>query len=761
MQRPSLRNWTLTDLPLSLGTLLVLLAFTTGILFYAPYPGFYFNPTNGEILEIYLPGVVALRKGDLIERIGSFSLDDFHEDGNLNFFHGVAPGDTLQIEIARDGEPLTVDWAYPGFTWDEFPAHFFNIWWLSYLFWGIGAFTQLSMRPKDSRWRLFAAMNYLMALFIMFGAVSSFRILWSGVLLRVAAWLLPPVYLHFHWIFPAPLKPLPRWAGAAMYAVFSALALGELFFLMPRTSYFLGVVLAMGGSVVLLIAHYVFQREHRRDVRFLASAALLSMLLAILIGVSGGRGHIPQIGPLALFTLPILPGAYFYVLYRRRLGGLELRTNRAVSIYLYFLLLLAILSLVLGFSNLNDIRRETIVFTTTLIAVFAAGFSVLAFPAFQSFVERRLLGVKIPSEQLAETFSTRIIVSDTLADLIKLLDGEVFPSLLIRQYAVVRNLNPSAQVMLSNGVTGGEVWEEALTKWLASFSTLQLRSAQTGGLNRQPENHSPFEWVRLVLPLQVGSELIGVWLLGRRDPDDHYPQAELPILQSLANQTAIALSNLVQTERLKAMYHANITRYEEERSRLGRDLHDSVLNEMAAILSEHDELSQAPGFMDSYNLVIQRLREIISDVRPPSLMYGLKFALEGLADTLSERHHDQPLVRAEIRMDGMRRYPEIVENYLYRIVQEACENALKYARANSITIAGELLEGEIHLQVTDDGVGFAAEINRPLDEMVANKHFGLAGMYERADLIGAVVRIASKPGQGTQIRAAWSVKKSI
>lgn len=230
------------------------------------------------------------------------------------------------------------------------------------------------------------------------------------------------------------------------------------------------------------------------------------------------------------------------------------------------------------------------------------------------------------------------------------------------------------------------------------------------------------------------------------------------MLQSLANQTAIALSNIVQTERLKAMYHANINRYEEERNRLGRDLHDSVLNEMAAILSKHEELPQVPGFMDSYNLLIHRLREIISDVRPPELTYGLKFALEGLADRLSERHQDKIRIVAEIRMDETCRYPDLVENNIYRIVQEACENALKYARATSITITGEMTEGEINLEVLDDGIGFATEINLPLDEMVANKHFGLAGMYERADLIGAVVRINSKPAKGAKVGVVWKRK---
>ncbi len=730
-----------------------MLAFTYGILFRAAYPGFYFNPTDGRIFDVYGPGPSALQVGDIIKSIGPILLEEFRADKNLQIFQGIEPGETVEIVIVRNGEVLIVAWVYPGFTWSEFVAHIFNIWWLAYVFWAIGAYTQLSMRPKDSRWRLFVAMNYLVAIFLMLGAVSSFRIMGSAILLRVVAWLLLPVYLHFHWIFPMPLQPLPRWLLSLVYGASIVLSVSELFQLPPRTSYFFAVVLAFLGSILFLACHFIFQRDHRREVGFLVAAALLSTLFAILIGISGGRGHIPQSGPLSLFALPILPVAYFYILYRHRLGGLELRTNRTISIYLFLILLGTALLLILGYSNLIDIPRETMVFATVMIAVTAAGISILVFPAFRVFVERRILGVKIPSERLAENFSARIVASNTLADLARLLAQDVFPSLFVRQYAFVRTRNPSAEVMLSKEVTIDLEGHEALTNWLAS--------SPTGNLSLLLKNDSRFGWVHLVLPLKIGSELIGMWLLGRRDPDDYYPQAEVPILQSLANQTAVALSNIVQTERLKAMYHANITRYEQERNRLGRDLHDSVLNEMAAILIKHEELSQLPGFMESYNLLIQRLREIISDVRPPALIYGLKLAFEALADHLSERHHDAIRIHTNIRMDGTCRYPEVVETYVYRIVQEACENSLKYSQSASISIAGELLEEEINLVVKDDGIGFTTEINLPLDDMVAKQHYGLANMLERADLIGAVVSIRSRPGQGTQVQVMWNVKELI
>jgi two-component system sensor histidine kinase DegS len=98
---------------------------------------------------------------------------------------------------------------------------------------------------------------------------------------------------------------------------------------------------------------------------------------------------------------------------------------------------------------------------------------------------------------------------------------------------------------------------------------------------------------------------------------------------------------------------------------------------------------------------------------------------------------------------------------MYRIVQEACENALKYAQGTSIHITGELSLDRIDIKVADDGIGFKDGVALRLDEMVANRHYGLAGMHERAELIGAVIRIESRPSEGTQVHILWNAKNSI
>jgi two-component system, NarL family, sensor histidine kinase DegS len=136
------------------------------------------------------------------------------------------------------------------------------------------------------------------------------------------------------------------------------------------------------------------------------------------------------------------------------------------------------------------------------------------------------------------------------------------------------------------------------------------------------------------------------------------------------------------------------------------------------------------------------------------LNYGLKPAIEELADNLMERSKDRIQVGVGLQSNGSR-YPEKTELHLFHIVQEACENALRHAQAKNITISGSLLYQEIDFSLQDDGVGFDAGENLQLDVLIAHKHFGLAGMLERAAIIGAEVRIESRREKGTRIQITW------
>ncbi len=739
------RRWQIGELPVPLAVFFILIWYTYGILFVSPYPGFAYNNSNGQIVEIYSQQTPSLQVGDILVQVGPISWKDYKKDSRLVFFEGVQPGEIVEITVTRNGTDTTIPWKFAGFDHEVFKTRFFNIWWLAFIFWICGTVVQVLMRPKDGRRRLFIAANYLTALWLIFGTLSHSHLWESSILLHAVTWLLLPVYLHFHWAFPRPLKELSKTTWGVIYLAGFVFAAAELLQLLPKNLYVFAFLIALLGSIILEGSHYKQQADRRRDVITLAIAIAVAFVPSMGLGVLIINREVPYLGPAALFALPIMPLVYFYVIYRRQLGGLEVRLNRFISLYAFLILFGTALLLLVGPIMNLEMSAETAIIIGVLVVVAAMYLAITIFPIFQTFVEKRFLGVRLPYQNLQGTYSSRIAACTSINDLLQLLEDEVFPSLFVRQFAFVHVDEGGMGTLLAKNVPAESMPIED------GISQLVERSG------KYIPGFSPADgWIRLILPLKAGDSFIGFWLLGQRDPDDLYPQAEIPILQSIANQTAIALSNILQSERVRKLYEANVERNDQERNRLARDLHDVVLHQLAT-LRNNLGLDVPPAFQANYDEVVSRLREIVSDLRPPMLMYGLKPAIEGLADNLMERSKDTIAIVVDLRADGEVRYAESIEQHLYRIVQEACENSLRHADAKSIAIHGTLTSEKVELNIHDDGKGF--DTGSKLDTLVAGRHFGLSNMVERAALIGAEIKFHSIPNTGIRIQLAWGSEK--
>jgi signal transduction histidine kinase len=454
-----------------------------------------------------------------------------------------------------------------------------------------------------------------------------------------------------------------------------------------------------------------------------------------MIGVLGSFFTFPTgVMELGVISLPLLPLAYFYAALRRQFGGIELSFNQFFSNYVFAILLFTALLPVLVL--LNDwVTGPASAFTVgTLVLLVAVVSTVFGYNRSQMFFERYILGVSLPPRNLLELFSERITSSASFSSLNHILETEVLPNLHIKQFAFLQVEKGFSQVLQTFGVDSSELSiQNPLT--LSGAAAAKFRVVETS------EPGDSLAWVRLSLDLKVSGELVGLWLLGQRDPEDYYSQVEINLLQSLANQTAIALSNILQTQRVLEMYQQDISRHEQERMMLAMDLHDSILNQMAALLMSLDDQSISPAFQASYDELVTRLREIVSDLRPAMLNYGLKAALDELAESLMERDKNGLRVCLDLQ-SGENRYPAPIEQHLYRIIQEACENAIRHGKATEINVTGVLEPSTINLNITDNGLGFEG---------------GLAGMLERARLIGGDVKIHSSLTASTQIAIRWSL----
>jgi signal transduction histidine kinase len=202
---------------------------------------------------------------------------------------------------------------------------------------------------------------------------------------------------------------------------------------------------------------------------------------------------------------------------------------------------------------------------------------------------------------------------------------------------------------------------------------------------------------------------------------------------------------------------------ERERQRLARDLHDGPMQELYRVGHDLDRLAtltpdhagDVRATREAVGGVASVLRAVLVALRPPHLdALGLGAALRSLARQTERRH---PALAVTTRLDVPDALDADAEYALYRITQEALANAAQHARAARVTVT---LHAETDaagaraavLTVRDDGRGFA--VPPRLLDLARDEHFGLVGAAERADALGGRLRVTSRPGHGTTVRAA-------
>jgi len=210
-------------------------------------------------------------------------------------------------------------------------------------------------------------------------------------------------------------------------------------------------------------------------------------------------------------------------------------------------------------------------------------------------------------------------------------------------------------------------------------------------------------------------------------------------------------------ESLADMGRKLIEAHEEERTWIARELHDDVNQRMALLAVELDRWNQqlppsAVELHDHIHHAIQRLSNIATDIQALShrlhsskLEYlGLVAAAKSFCRELSEQH------QAEIDFRDMampRSVPKEISLCLFRVLQEALQNAMKYSGVRHIKVELRGTEGEIQLTVSDLGIGFDPQ------DAIHRRGLGLISMRERMQLVSGEISIKSQPGSGTTIHA--------
>ncbi len=252
------------------------------------------------------------------------------------------------------------------------------------------------------------------------------------------------------------------------------------------------------------------------------------------------------------------------------------------------------------------------------------------------------------------------------------------------------------------------------------------------------------------VPLFTKGHTLGLFLLGKREPGRLSPE-ELSLLSSIGQQIGVAMENARLYEQAE---QAAIV---AERHRLAREFHDAVTqtlfsaNLIADVIPRIWKRNPDEGMQNLEELrlltrgALAEMRTLLLEMRPESLERSdIKSLLTQRADAFIGRAR----VPVSLVIQGDCELTHEVKIVFYRVAQEALNNIAKHSGARQVDVRLERQPGQMNLFIKDDGLGFDPDSITP-------EHLGIAIMRERANSIGASLKIESQLGQGTTVKLDW------
>lgn len=321
-----------------------------------------------------------------------------------------------------------------------------------------------------------------------------------------------------------------------------------------------------------------------------------------------------------------------------------------------------------------------------------------------------------------------------------------------------KTLSQSAYAGLNNSQEYNFIQEQIVPRRDAAASVLrQVERANDNSLTESEEQFTETRRnaaQRLVLMLGAGL-LLGIAVT----------QFSLHYSENLEKHAAGQFEEVSKAKKELERLSARLMEIqEEERTRLSRELHDEIVQNLAVLKIEITQAQAMSGdwpaalkenlarARDLAERTVATVRNIMLLLRPSLLDdLGLGPALQWLTEDFRRRTR----VLCEYREEGLQDdLPDAVKTCVYRVVQEALHNCEKHASANRVHVDVLQESDMLSVEVKDDGVGCEMPAR---DTFSATKHFGVIGMRERAASLDGQLLITSAPGEGTRIslRVPW------
>lgn len=257
----------------------------------------------------------------------------------------------------------------------------------------------------------------------------------------------------------------------------------------------------------------------------------------------------------------------------------------------------------------------------------------------------------------------------------------------------------------------------------------------------------------LYTALRTRGKVIGVLAVENTRLND-YDEREVRILDGLSSALALTIDNVRSFGRLRTIGA------DQERTRIARDLHDRlgqwltyISMELEHIIGEVPDSTSLQALHGTVQTAIDELRETLRQLRTK---VSDDESLEMVGKTMVERFSERTGIDTKFTVTNPGESLRVnVENELLRILQESLNNVEKHAKPSLVSISYDVNDGKGVLTITDDGKGFDT------GGSIRDTSYGLMGMRERADVIGATLQIESERGVGTTIRVRATNELSV
>ncbi len=712
---------------------------------------------------------------------------------HVTIVHGKGPGDALELSGHRDGTPIRVEVVLGEVTEREFVFSLERLF-VGIIFWIVGVGIWL-LRPAVSAARLFFLFSQVTA-GMFFAEILDPGVPSMTVLTDFSRYLVGPLLLHFFASFPRPISAPLRsrllqfvYGGYALVA--AAFAAGIAFrldlyasggWMAPRV---FEVIVGIFVVAVLLRPHPSASLNTHRWRGILVAGMLLGitpvMVTLISMVVSGGRPMVPY-----EWTVPALaltPLSYGYAVYKTELSAAGLVLNRSLVYFLLTFLLLGVYALLyLAVDAVFGPDRGWAYLISGVVIVVAG--STLFVPIrtrLQHWVDRLFYGGWYDYRSFVQSVGSELSRFTNLRDLATQLK-EAAETMRFTKGVLLWPRGDRFHPIGTYGFQPKELHQlrvpvdGSITTALRSIGAPCTQAELCGIVDLDACSETEAIAVSTPefahwMPLISRGSLRSILVAGPRHGGEELDHEDRDILSTLSTQAAIACDNITLFESLQdrlseveqirdelAEAHTRLTEgREDERKRLARELHDGPIQDLYAVLHEVEMIAEEDGVglkprLDGWHQTVKRivrtLRDVCVELRPPLLAdFGLEVTMRSHAARFREVY---PNIDVEIDLMPLGdRLPERVQLALFRIFQEALNNAAQHGRAGSIRVRLEADAEGLHLEVVDDGCGFA--VPKRWIEFARRGHLGLLGISERAGSIGGRLEVVSESGSGTRL----------